>query len=194
MCKKLLKILIALLICINTTAQKNKIHFYSINSFGLIGGESEVSTAFQTVNGIHFSNWFSGIGIGVDNYKYKTLPLFFDGRWFFGDDKRGFIYGDLGYNFPLKDKPGKEIPYYSTYHFTGGIYTDLGIGYKFPLYKKTFMLFSLGYSYKKVRTNIGVNRVTIPCPLMSGPCNVGYNSSKYDFNFNRIILKAGLVF
>ena len=101
MCKKLLKVLIVSLICINATAQKNEIHFQSINSFGLIGGESKVSTAFQMVNGIRFSNWFSGIGIGVDNYLYQTLPLFFDARTYFGSEKKVFVYGDMGYNFPL---------------------------------------------------------------------------------------------
>src|SRR6185437_2862541 len=111
----------------------------------------------------------------------------FDERWFFGEEKKGFIYGDIGYDFPMKDKPGKEISYYSTYHFTGGIYTDIGIGYQVPLHKKTSMLFSLGYSYKKVGTKIGVNTGRIPCPLMVGPCNVDY-SSKYDFSFNRMIL------
>ena len=180
-------LIIFLAINFSASAQKNKIRFHSINAFGLVGGESEASTAFQSVNGIQFSNWFSGIGIGVDDYRYKTLPLFIDGRYFFGNDKNGFIYGDLGYSFPMKNKPGKEINYYDSYHFTGGIYSDIGIGYKVPLYKKSSLLFSLGYSYKKMETNVGVNT----CPFI-GPCHVDY--SKYDFRFSRMVLKAGLVF
>ncbi len=186
-------LIISFLVNISVSAQKNKIHFRSINQFAMVGGENHVNTAFQTVNGIKFSNWFTGIGIGIDNYRYRTLPLFFDGRWFFGEEKKGFIYGDIGYDFPMKDKPGKEISYYDTYHFTGGIYTDFGIGYQVHLCKKSSMLFNLGYSYKKVGTKIGVNTGGIPCPLMGSPCNVGY-SKYYDFSFNRMILKAGLVF
>lgn len=187
--KDLIFILISsCLISFSASAQKNKIHFRSINQFTMVGGESHINTAFQTVNGIKFSNWFTGIGIGVDNYRYKTLPLFFDGRWFFGEEKKGFIYGDIGYNFPMKDKPGKEIPYYSTYHFTGGFYSDFGTGYQFALNKKISMLFSLGYSYKKVESKIGVVNF---CPYII-PCSMDY--SKYDFSFNRMILKAGLVF
>ena len=143
--------IVFLAISFSASAQKNKIRFHSINTFGLVGGESKASTAFQSVNGIRFSNWFAGIGVGVDDYRYKTLPLFIDGRWFLGDDKSSFIYGDLGYNFPIKNKPGKEIWNYDTYHFTGGIYTDIGIGYQVSLYKKSSVLFSLGYSYKKRR-------------------------------------------
>jgi len=184
-------LIISFLVNISASAQKSKIHFRSINQFAMVGGESHVSTAFQTVNGIKFSNWFTGIGIGVDNYRYRTLPLFFDGRWFFGDDKRAFIYGDIGYDFPMKDKPGKEIGYYNTYHFTGGVYTDIGIGYKAPLCKESSMLFSLGYSYKKVETKIGV-KLTSPCPLNRSCSVVDY--SNYDFSFNRMILKAGLIF
>lgn len=186
MCKKLLNILIVSLICINATAQKNKINFQSINSLGLIGGESKVSTAFQTVNGIRFSNWFSGIGIGVDFYRYRSLPLFFDARRYFGTEKKIFVYGDLGYNFRMKDKPGKGI-YYTSYHFIGGIYSDFGIGYQVPSYKKTSFIFSLGYSYKKLESKIGATT----CPLI-GPCYVDY--STYYFRYSRMILKAGLVF
>jgi hypothetical protein len=188
MAKNLILILmISFMVSLSASAQKNKIRFHSVNTVELIGGESQSAIGYQTVNGIKFSNWFSGIGVGVDDYRYKTLPLFVDGRWFLGDDKSGFIYGDVGYNFPMKNKPGKEIYYYDSYHFTGGIYTDIGIGYQVPLYKKSSVLFSLGYSYKKMETKIGVNI----CPF-TGPCYVDH--SKYDFSFNRMILKAGLVF
>lgn len=184
-------LIISFLVNISVSAQKNKIQFRSINQFAIVGGESHINTAFQTVNGIKFSNWFTGIGIGVDNYRYRTLPLFFDGRWFFGDEKRVFIYGDIGYDFPMKDKPGKEISYYNTYHFTGGIYTDIGLGYQVPLCKKSSMIFSFGYSYKKAEAKIGA-RLIFPC-FLNGSCNV-VDYSNYDFSFNRMILKAGLVF
>jgi hypothetical protein len=188
MTKKLISILLISFVIVSPlSAQKKKARFQSVNQFAMIGGENHTGTAFQTINGIKFSNWFSGIGIGIDNYRYKTLPLFFDGRWYFGEDKKGFVYGDIGHNFPLKDKPGKEIYYNDSYHFTGGIYTDIGIGYQVHLYKKSFLLFSLGYSWKKLEYKTGV----VTCPLI-GPCFVDY--SKYNFNFNRMILKAGLGF
>ena len=179
-------LIIFLTVNFSASAQKNKIRFRSINTSGLVGGESKAGTAFQSVNGIQFSNWFSGIGVGVDDYRYKTLPLFMDGRWFFGDDKNGFIYGDIGYNFPMKNKPGKEVYYYDTYEFTGSVYTDFGIGLKAKFIKKYSMLLSLGYSYKELQAKIGMNACG------TGPCSVDY--SKYDYNFNRMILKAGLVF
>ncbi|MEO5649909.1 MAG: hypothetical protein ABIR03_08305 [Ginsengibacter sp.] len=185
--KKIAYTILGLFFLCSAIAQNIKPRFSSVNSIGFAIGESTPGLVSETINGIKFSNWFSGIGIGIDNYHYKTLPLFIDGRWFFGDDKSGFIYGDIGYNFPMKNKPGKEIYYYDSYHFTGGVYTDIGIGFKTKFIKESSLLLSLGHSYKKLQTKIGVNI----CPFI-GPCYVDY--SKYDFRFGRMILKAGLVF
>lgn len=177
--------MISFLFNFSASAQKKKIKFHSINQFAMVGGESQTNSAFQTINGITFSYWFTGIGIGVDNYRYKTLPLFIDGRWFFGDDKNGFIYGDIGYNFPMKNKPGKEIPYYNSYHFTGGVYTDIGIGFRTKFIKKSSFLFSLGHSYKQLKTKIGITAACVECqPYL-------YN---YKLGYGRMVLKTGVEF
>jgi len=180
-------VLFALAISYSATAQKNEVYFHSINTFAAVGGQTEVNAAFQTVNGIQFSKWFGGIGVGVDNYVYKTLPLFFDARRFLGNEKRCFIYGDIGYDFPLKNKPGKEVTWYDTYDFSGGIYTDIGMGCQLPISKKSSFILSLGYSYKKLQSKIG----TTICPFV-GPCFVDY--SNYEYSYGRMILKAGLIF
>jgi hypothetical protein len=169
------------------SAQKKKVRFQSVNQFAIVGGKNHVNTAFQAINGIKFSNWFSGIGIGIDNYRYKTLPLFADARWHFGENKKAFLYGDLGYNFPLKNKPGKEVYYYNTYDFTGGVYTDFGIGFQLSLNKYSFLIFSLGHSYKKLQ-----NKISVVTQCLVAPCPVDY--SQYDYKFGRMILKAGLIF
>ena len=145
--KKNIFILIISVVTVSSlSAQKKKVRFQSINQFAIVGGENHVNTAFQTINGIKFSDWFSGIGIGIDNYRYKTLPLFVDGRWYFGEDKKAFFYGDVGYNFPMKNKPGKEVYYYNTYDFSGVIYTDFGIGFQLSLNKYYSLIFTLGHS------------------------------------------------
>jgi hypothetical protein len=153
----------------------------------LIGGETETGTAFQTVNGIRFSNWFSGIGIGVDNYHYKTLPLFFDVRWYFGSEKKVCVYGDLGYNFPMKNKPGKEMRYYyyDNYHFKGGIYSELGIGFKTKFIKKSSILFGFAYGNKQLQSQIGVIPTCVGCDPYS------YN---YKLDYESVLLKTGIEF
>ena len=177
----------------SASAQKNKIRFHSINSISLVGGESGYSTAFQTVNGIYFSNWFSGVGIGIDNYQYQTLPLFFDGRRYFGNEKRGFVYGDLGYNFPMKDKPGKEMNYYGNYHFKGGIYTELGIGFKTKFIKKSSILFSIAYSYKQLESLVEEIGFFPPGPLCLD-CVRAPISYNYKLSYGIVLLKTGIEF
>ena len=171
-------------------AQQRKISFHSINTFEIISGQSPLSTGFQSVEGFRFSSWFTGIGTGIDHYSYPTLPLFLDFRRSFGREKRAFGYGDIGYDFPWKDKPGKEIPYNnSPYHFSGGIYSDLGMAYEFRLSNKSAVLFSLGYSYKELKSKIdGTNLISF-CPFGGCP----FDSHQYQLSFGRLILKAGLV-
>lgn len=185
--KFLFNLIITLLISFSVVAQKNKIRFQSINSFALIGGESETSTAFQSVNGIRFSNWFSGVGIGVDNYHYKTLPLFFDARRYFGSEKKAFIYGDLGYNFTVKNKPGKEMISYDdyNYHFQGGFYSELGIGFKTRFIKRSSLSFSFAFSNKQLQNRIGVVPACVGCDPY------WYN---YKLSYDRILLKTGIEF
>ena len=179
-------LIISFLITFSASAQKGeKVHFQSIEQFAVVGGENHTSTAFQTINGIKFRNFFSGIGVGIDNYRYQTLPLFFDGRWHFGEDKKIFIHGDIGYNFPMKNKPGKDMGYYNDYHFKGGIYTEFGIGFKTKFIKKSSVLFSLTHSYKRVQTQVGI-----------GPLCIGCDAYWYFYklNYGRLLLKTGIEF
>lgn len=173
-------------------AQNKPIKFQSIEQFGIAGGKSEVNSVFQSVNGIKFSKWFTGIGIGLDNYEYTTLPFFIDGRRYFGNQNRGFVYFDAGYNFPWDDKLGNEISY-TSYYFTGGIYTDVGIGYQFQFLqnRNSSFLFSLGYSYKRLETETESESMVM---VMCNPCDYIDYSNKYVFSYGRIMLNLGLVF
>ena len=171
-------------------AQKDKVKFHSINMVGLADGQSGGYSLFQTINGIGYKKWLAGIGIGADYYPYKTYPLFFDLRRSFGKNDKGFVYGDAGYNFPGKNKPGKEVYevyYYNSYHFTGDLYSDVGIGYKIQFIKKTSFLISSGYSYKKIKSKIGVVN-----PCLIRPCPEDF--SEYKYGYGRIVFKAGLAF
>jgi len=185
--KSFYSFLLFLLISFSALGQKAKIQFQSINNIGTVFGQSQPHWTFQTINGIKSGNWFAGAGIGVDDYIYQTLPLFFDGRRYFGKGKIVFLYANVGYDFPMKNKPGKEIYYYSSYHFTGGIYTDFGVGVESRLRKKTSLVFSIGHSYKELENKIGANRCGI-----AAPCWVDY--SLYKYHFGRIALKAGVIF
>ena len=186
--RKLCLMLLASLICFNTKAQSKAIKFHSINSIGLIVGEHGSAMMLQSVNGVAYKMFYSGIGFGVDYYKYNSYPLFFDQRVFLDKSRDVFFYGDIGYNFNCRNnKPGNEV-YYSKYHFTGGVYTDIGIGCRIKLKNKSFITFSSGFSYKEM--NGKVSDVS-PCSSM-GACSVDY--SNYKYGNGRVVLKAGIDF
>jgi hypothetical protein len=178
--------LVATLFSLSGYGQKSKVKFNSLNMFGVAAGESRPSGLFQTINGVRYNNWFAGIGAGLDYYSYRTIPVFFDLRRDIGKLNKGFIYADVGYNFPWKEKPGKEISFYNSYHFTRGLYSDIGIGYKVNLNENPSFLFSAGYSYKRVHNKIG-----IVDPCLVPPCSEKFTN--YEYGFGRIVLKAGIV-
>lgn len=173
------------LILNSATAQELRPRFSSAISAGLAAGEDTHELIIESINGIAFSGWFAGVGVGIDYYRYKTLPLFANGKWYFDSLNRAFIYGSLGYSFPLKNKPGREMGNYTGYDFSGGIYTGAGIGYAFPLGRKSALEFSVGYSYKEVRAST----IMHICPFVP-PC---YDDTyQFELNYGRIAIKAGI--
>lgn len=176
---------ILLLVCIAFTAaaQEKKIKFHSINSVGLLAGEHNSDLALETVNGIAYNNLYSGIGFGLDYYNYNSYPIFFDQRIFFNQKRCAFAYGDIGYNLPGQNKPGKEIYYYESFHFSGGVYSDFGIGYQMKMPKQSSFVITAGLSYKELHDKIAT----------MAPAD-GTDYSTYNYGFGRIIIKAGIEF
>jgi hypothetical protein len=176
---------LALIISLKMSAQNN-IKFGSINMGGVITGKSKSTITLQTINGISSKKLFAGIGVGLDYYTYKSVPLFIDLRTLIGRTNF-FIFADPGYNFPFKNTPDSKNIYFDTYHFYGGFYSEAGFGYKLRVVKNRYVLFSSGYSYKKINDKVStVNECfAAPCPM---------NYSTYTYQFQRLIFKAGFLF
>jgi hypothetical protein len=165
-------------------SQDVKPRFRSLNVAGAAIGVSQPKLLFQSVNGVKYQEWFAGIGIGLDEYEIKSLPLFLDIRMDFGEKKKGFIYGDIGYNFFLEDKLENFIYPGMKTTWKGGIYSDVGVGLRTVFIKKVNMIFSLGHSYK----NMKKTEVTKIC-LMVPPCYEDISRERY--NYGRLNLKVG---
>ena len=179
--------LVAILIFSTSAAQDQKVKFNSINTGGIILGQNKSYAMFQSVNGLLYQKWFAGIGAGYDYYYYRSVPVFIDARRYLGKDNKGFLYGDAGYNFPGENTPGREVLFHHTASFKGGIYGDIGVGYGIKFTKGTCVLFSGGLSYKNIhlRTATFNPCITSPCPE---------NINHYNYDFSRVLLKAGLRF
>jgi hypothetical protein len=163
---------------------QEKIKLTSINMAGIVMGQNGNSSLVQTLNGITYKKSFTGVGVGIDYYKNKTIPLFADIRTSIAKTNF-FFFADPGYNFPHKNKPDEKVSFYNTYHFSGGFYTELGIGYKMRLAQKSFLLFSSGYSYKEI-----TNKTGVVSPCLAAPCPVDYTTYKY--SYGRVLFKAGI--
>lgn len=158
--------------------------FSSINQIGLLEGSSLTSYQMQSINGIGLNTWFMGIGVGLDRYRFTTIPVFFDLRKNFSKKPNSaFFYGDLGVHLPwVRDK---EKEWFGKTDYNRGLYYDMGLGYNVDIGKKRALLFSGGISLKKIREtrNFEVACVTFPCPEIP---------DRYDFTLKRFSVKAGI--
>ena len=90
--KNLFLISVFLLVQLICVAQKTKPKFASINQFGIAWGASDDALQLQTVNGAVYKTFFTGLGIGLDYYWERTVPVFIDLR------KDVLIKNESGFN------------------------------------------------------------------------------------------------
>ena len=159
------------------------VKLHSVNAVGLINGSDGAAVSLQSILGIYLHHTFTGVGVGLDYYRMRSIPLFIDLRHEFGNNSSFFVYADAGYHFSwLTDK--NKLQYEKTFtpnHITGSMYYDAGIGYKIKL-PKGAILISGGYTYKGFKNKTGNG-----CPVV-GPCSTDYE--KYTYSLSRIILKV----
>jgi hypothetical protein len=180
-------IIIALFFPVLSFSQANSSHarIHTIVSIGAIGGESTVKPIAQLSSGLSFDRWFTGIGTGVDQYNFKSIPLFADLRMNFGKTRSGFLYANGGYNFPYDNK-SKNLGYgEADSHMYGGFYMDAGIGYRIRLNSSHRLLFSAGYSQKRINDRIGYS--LIYCPTCREE-----DVYTYHYTMGRIVSKISL--
>lgn len=162
--------------------------FSSINQVGLTEGKAGTSFLVQSINGLRYRTWFAGVGVGLDHYRYRTVPLFFDVRKDLFGKKHNtpFIYADIGTNFAwLSDK--QQENFWGTNEYSNGLYYDAGLGYKLNVGKGRGLLFSGGFSLKKFREtrHYSVVCITAPCPE---------SYERFDFTLRRVSVKAAIQF
>ncbi len=170
---------------------KKKVYsFHSINSLALVNGNNGVSAAIQTVNGFSKGPLFAGIGLGLDYYQYRTVPVFADIRYELGKKRnKFFVYGDAGINCSWVQESliidpviwgGTMI----INNFNNGLYTDAGIGLSAGFKNGNAFLLSLGYSRK-----------TLEEKITYGDWRTGNPQTDiYKYRFNRMVIKTGFRF
>lgn len=165
--------------------------FQSIANVGLLEGETGSSFQLQTINGARYKSWFAGVGLGLDYYRYRTIPLFIDVRKEFGRGSSSFfVYADGGISFSWVTD-AQKTGYLSNDQYHNGFYSDLGLGYKTAVGKKSAFLISLGYSYKKLNETYSAYYY-YPGGFYGDPAPD--NREQINYNLNRLSIKMGWIF
>lgn len=163
---------------------KHRPEFGSLNLGGVLLGQSASEVQVQTINGIRFNRYFAGIGVGLDPYFERTLPVFLDLRKDLLRKKQTpFLYADGGYHFLwLKQKSIFESGQKS------GWFYEAGFGYSLPLNRRIHLLMSGGYSYKTFSKTVN----TTPwISIWPAPHDAFQH---FDYQLRRVSLKIGVDF
>jgi hypothetical protein len=111
--------------------------FRSMNYLGLLVGATEPALEVHSINGFSRKNWFAGIGLGFDSYRFESYPVYVSvGKEFRKNRLSLVLSADAGGNFS---------------EYSPGFYGRTGLGLKvyLPSGKSAFLV-DLGYSYKQV--------------------------------------------
>lgn len=170
-----------------TISSEDKVRFSSIYNIGLLSGQNGESFSIQSNNGVRYKSWFAGVGLGIDYYGERSVPIFLDINKTFLDMKQSpFLYMQGGRNLPWLSKGQKENN--DNVESKAGGYFDVGGGMKVKLDGSQRLLFSLGFSQKISKGSQLVQ--TWP----QGSTLPFTYTEKYVNTFNRIILKIGYQF
>ena len=182
----IVSLLFSVFLNINCYAQ-DKFIFHSQNFAGLLEGQAGSAFQLQTINGVQKNGWFSGIGTGLDYYRFRSIPLFLNISKFLFSGQKFFVSGNGGVNFPWLKSEASGWNIISV-NYPASFFFEPGIGYKIGKSKSgNGVMINAGYSYKHIRENY---QVTNPCT--NSPCPELYEI--YDYRLRRVSLKIGYMF
>ena len=171
---------------------KSPLAFRSIVTAGILEGQFDKTTAqFQMVNGVQKNTWFTGMGVGIDYYgRKRSVPLFvaLEKDWW-KNKKSPFVYVNGGYNFSWLRENEKRFFQGTGYSQTGGIFYELGLGYKFLLKNKMYLGFAAGYSEKRQSEKLSSPQFCTFCFPLPVPA-----VEEFNYTFKRISLKMNCWF
>lgn len=170
----------------NTTGASSKKITYSGNlQIGVLNGSAKSAFELKTIHGLQYHSWFAGAGVSLDNYLYRTVPLFIDIRKnLLNKNSYPYLFADAGISLPWVQHVDNF--WWSSYKYGAGLYYNAGAGYSFSLAKKYALLFNAAYSFKRVKETV------IPfCELCPQPASP---EIKNEYSLRRLSLSVGWMF
>jgi hypothetical protein len=147
--------------------------------------EGQIGSAFQlqTINGLKYKTFAAGIGVGLDYYSERAVPVFLDVRKdLFSKTNTPFVYIDGGIPFIWK----KEKDAITEPEYSNQVMYEAGIGYHLPMGKHAQFLLSAGYSYRSY--------TEYSYPLYWIYAYPVEKKERFDYQLRRISIKMGIAF
>ena len=185
MLKNFSLLLVFFSIVVAATAQKSRVSYSGAVSVGVLSGQSPAEMQLQLVNGIKYKNWSAGLGIGLDYYHTRSVPLFLQLRkTISARPHTPFFYVNSGVNVPWAQE-GKIL--FAT-GYSRGFYGEGGIGYEVPVFKNQRLFFSGGWQVKTFSATVNT------MPWLSSWPPPPHAFRDHDYTLKTLVVKAGLRF
>lgn len=158
---------------------------------GPLWGGFEATGDIRLQGGIKTNGWHIGAGAAYDPYRFRTLPVYVQGRRLFGQGKsKPFVLGSIGANISLQeDQENANLTIWPwplpTYQYSNGIYAEAGIGWAFRTTKKWGFNLSLSYTHK-------TNTETYNNTVWVGNNEIETATSENKYLMNRLALRIGI--
>ncbi|HSF89747.1 MAG TPA: hypothetical protein VLA46_10040 [Saprospiraceae bacterium] len=141
--------------CLGQTGWKS----WVVADGGPLWGAHEITGDIRLQGGLQSNGWLIGAGAAYDTYRYRTLPVFVQGRKMFTERKtKPFVMVSVGASLEMEED--QELPVEATpiwgrwmdpaYQYSNGIYAEGGLGIAFLTNKRIGINVSLSYSYKTI--------------------------------------------
>jgi len=154
--------------------------YRSDNYAGLSSGQWGNYGLVQTINGIYQGPWFIGAGAGLDNYRFRSVPLFLSVTRDLPIPaiKLGglFVNLDGGTNLPWYTRTIEPYGGITSSKFHAAAWWSAGVGYKWKLSaaagSRKALLLSVNYSEKRLKeteTALPPACNGLDCAMVYGP-------------------------
>lgn len=168
---------------------KSGLRYFNITQAGLLQGQNQHTYSIQTINGVTYKKYNAGIGIALDNYGLKSLPVFADLRYSLVTKKKSTwqVYADAGLNIPLHNDglPAKKpngTPW-NTMH--NSFYGEAGFSYSIALVRRFSLIAGAGYNYKTFKYTETV---------YTGDISFPERNTDYTYHYSKFVIRLGFGF
>lgn len=132
---------------------QSQVRFEGNIESGMMNGGWQTNGYVQTTQGVHYKQWFAGVGAGIDYYRYRTVPVFAELRRTFGNRSvRPYVLTAAGINttWPNQLQKQENNGWWQTNvaSFHNGFYGRVGVGVVLNADKKIRFGLNAACNYK----------------------------------------------